>query len=258
MWLIAEYEPVSLFSLKSSLATSTGGKSVFVPTPFAIRTALVDAAIRIGGLSSGKSVFEWVKGLTMVVSPPQGIVITNMFTKIRKPRRADSKPPSGEQEEDPEEGQEEDSGTAMTPTIGFREYIYWSCRIGIGFGNCGAHIDELRLLLLQVNYFGKRGSFVQIRDIPRTVKSPPREFIPLASYDEHWVRDVYGEGAAMPLGVVQMMDDWGPGLTFDKLNIYSEAKIAAGKDRVLRPVILPYRLIRSSRGFSYYTLQIPG
>ena len=46
MWLIAEYQPVSLFSLKNSLATSSGGKSLLVPTPYAFKMALLDAACR--------------------------------------------------------------------------------------------------------------------------------------------------------------------------------------------------------------------
>lgn len=53
-------------------------------------------------------------------------------------------------------------------------------------------------------------------------------------------------------GIMQMMDDWGNSLSFGKANIYSDEKIMVGKDRVRKGVILPYRLIRSSKGFSYY------
>jgi hypothetical protein len=52
-WLIARYQPTSLFSLKHGDATSTGGKSLLVPTPFAIRMALLDAAIRTEGIAAG-------------------------------------------------------------------------------------------------------------------------------------------------------------------------------------------------------------
>jgi hypothetical protein len=48
------------------------------------------------------------------------------------------------------------------------------------------------------------------------------------------------------------MDDWGPQLTFEKVNIYSDEDIRLGRDRIREPVILPYRLVRSSRNFSYY------
>jgi hypothetical protein len=49
MWLIADYQPVTLFSLKNSLATSSGGKSLLVPTPCAFKMALLDAACRVWG-----------------------------------------------------------------------------------------------------------------------------------------------------------------------------------------------------------------
>ncbi|MGB9594610.1 MAG: hypothetical protein ACPL7R_10790, partial [Anaerolineae bacterium] len=55
-----------------------------------------------------------------------------------------------------------------------------------------------------------------------------------------------------PLGMVQAMDDWGEALTFDKVNVYSDERVIFGKDRVRKSVILPYRVLRSSKGFSLY------
>src|SRR5579875_325917 len=47
-WLIGEFEPVSLFSLKISSATSSVGLTLAIPTPYAIKMALVDAGFRAG------------------------------------------------------------------------------------------------------------------------------------------------------------------------------------------------------------------
>jgi len=47
-WLLAEYQPTALFSLKISSATSSVGKTLIVPTPYSIKMALVDAAFRVG------------------------------------------------------------------------------------------------------------------------------------------------------------------------------------------------------------------
>src|SRR3972149_509738 len=47
-WLVAEYQPAALFSLKISLATSSVGKTLVVPTPYSIKMAFVDAAFRAG------------------------------------------------------------------------------------------------------------------------------------------------------------------------------------------------------------------
>ncbi len=64
---------------------------------------------------------------------------------------------------------------------------------------------------------------------------------------------VSGQGPkAFVAGLIQIMDDWGKSLTFAKANIYTDEKIVLGKDRVRKSVVLPYRLIRSSKGFSYY------
>jgi hypothetical protein len=41
-------------------------------------------------------------------------------------------------------------------------------------------------------------------------------------------------------------------LTFDHANIYSGKGIKLGKERILHHVVLPYRLVRSSKSYSYY------
>ena len=47
MWLIAEYEAVTLFSLKLSTATSSGGKTLLVPTPYALKMALLGVVFHL-------------------------------------------------------------------------------------------------------------------------------------------------------------------------------------------------------------------
>jgi hypothetical protein len=53
-------------------------------------------------------------------------------------------------------------------------------------------------------------------------------------------------------GLLQMLDDCGPKMTFAHADIYSGKRIALGKERILHHVVLPYRLVRSSKGYSYY------
>jgi hypothetical protein len=64
MWMLAKYRPTGIFSLKSSATTSSGAKTLLVPTMYAVKMALVDAAFRSG--EDGERVFEEVKEL---VSP---------------------------------------------------------------------------------------------------------------------------------------------------------------------------------------------
>jgi hypothetical protein len=64
-----------------------GCENAFLPTPFAIRTALLDAAIRTKGLVAGQATFAWIKELSIAVRPPERVVVTNLFAKILKPTR---------------------------------------------------------------------------------------------------------------------------------------------------------------------------
>jgi hypothetical protein len=53
-------------------------------------------------------------------------------------------------------------------------------------------------------------------------------------------------------GIIQQLDDCDASLTFEKADIYSGKGVKLGKERVLRHVVLPYRLVRSSKSFSLY------
>lgn len=234
MWLIAEYQPVTLFSFRSGMATSSGAKTLFLPTPFAIRTALLDAAIRTNGLAAGLAAFDWIKELSIAVRPPERLVVTNLFAKILKPTR------------------KEETEHAMDRSIAFREYAQLEGALALAFSPTGEQAGELTMLLAQINYFGKRGSFFQLKTIPDAVHELPEGFVLM---DGVCVQGTQVSGQVpktFVAGLIQMMDDWGESLTFAKANIYTDEKMVVGKDRVRKSVVLPYRLVRSSKSFSYY------
>jgi hypothetical protein len=246
MWLIAEYHPAALFSLKIGVATSTGAKTLFLPTPFAIRTAFLDAAIRVRGVDVGEEIFDALKSLRLAARPPERVAVTNLFAKVLKPKRSDKK---GEEAEDEEA---EGAGT-MQRSIAFREYAHLDGALALAFEGELNALNLIEALAPQVNYFGKRGSFFQLATVPRWVDTLPDDFTRLGdglSFENGKV--MYGSSSAFPLGVIQLMDDWGDELTFSKVNVYSGESIRIPKDRARRSVIFPYRLTRSSRGFSYY------
>lgn len=84
---------------------------------------------------------------------------------------------------------------------------------------------------------------MQLLAAPLSVDELPDDFVVLN-------RD---ETAAIPIdGIVQPMDDTGPKTPFAKVDIYSGESIRSGKDRVLYHVVLPYRLVSSSRGYTLY------
>lgn len=237
-WLIARYQPTSLFSLKHGDATSTGGKSLLVPTPFAIRMALLDAAIRTEGIAAGPRAFERIKSLRLGIKPPSHAAVASIFVKVLKPER-----------------EAEARGRAMAQTIAFREYVHLAGELALAFGGEDEALVAIRPWLMQVNYFGKRGSFYQLLAPPQRVAAEsgelPEGFLPFPGHDL-----LSGKPpSSFPLGLIQRVDEWGESLRFEQANIYNrngKTKINVGKERIRADVILPYRMVRASRGMALY------
>lgn len=230
MWVTADYEAATLFSLKYSTATSSGGKTLLVPTPFAIKMALLDSACRTAGVAQAQAWWEMIRDLRVAVRPPEHVVVSNIFQKILRPRRNPAAPGDA------------DSGPFQR-TIGYREYAQWKGAMSLALGWEGE--DErpwLQDLLLNIHYLGKRGGFVQLVHFPQVVRELPAGFV-----------DLTREADEFPIhGMLQVLDDCSPGMTFDQANIYSPAKIRMGRERITRSVVLPYRLVKSSKSFSLY------
>lgn len=237
-WLIARYQPTSLFSLKHGDATSTGGKSLLIPTPFAIRTALLDVAIRTEGVQAGPKAFERIKSLRVAMQPPAHAAVASIFVKVLKPER-----------------EAEARGREMTQTIAFREYVHLAGELALAIGGEDEVLAAIKPWLMQVNYFGKRGGFYQLLEQPKSIESEteqaPPGFVELKG--PNLMQQAYPD--VFPLGLLQRLDDWNEPLTFAKANIYnreSKDRIRLGEERVRMDVFFPYRLVRSSRGYTLY------
>lgn len=244
-WLLATYQPVALFSLKSALATSSGGKTVLVPTPFSIKMALLDAALRLLGVEQGQRVFPLVRDLRIALRVPQSLVVINSFGKVRRPWEAPKQ--KGADRAAAEERARSRATFPWNTTIAYREYVQFGGPLHFAF-NLPTDPDaalpiEPSALLSCVNYLGRRGGFVQLAEPPTLAEGLPDGYRVLT--DE--APSGYADG-----WLLQVLDDCGPTLTFEQANIYSAEKITLGKGRVLRHVPLPLRLARSSRGFSLY------
>lgn len=230
MWLIAEYEAVTLFSLRLGTATASGGKTLLVPTPYALKMALLDAACRTLGLPQAEALWVELRDLRVALQPARQAVVTNLFQKVLRPRRT------------PVEMHEPDAGP-FQKTIGYREYAQLVGSLGVALGWQSDETPQwLAGLLLQVNYLGKRGGFMQLVTSPRFANELPAEFVETTSDQTRFAFN----------GTLQTLDDCAPTLTFAMANIYSGEKVKLGKDRIFRNIVLPYRLTRSSKSFSLY------
>jgi hypothetical protein len=233
MWLIAKYQATTLFSLKPAWATSSGGKTLLTPTPYAIKMALLDVACRIDGVEQAEGIWPWLQSLPIALKPTTDVVVNNTFTRILKPRRNPAQP--GTQHAGP-----------FGRTIGYREYAYLGGELGIAFFlGSDENASSLIRLVTGINYLGKRGGFIQLVESPTTVDDLPDEFIA--------VDGSLPESIPFP-SIMQQLDDCGESLTFEKVNIYTKKRVKLHKDRVLHQVVLPYEVISTSRGYTHYRL----
>lgn len=246
MWLIGVYHQVSLFSLKPSDVSSTGGRSLLVPTPFSIKMALLDCGLRLYGKESGEDLFNMLRGLAIAVNPPIRIVVNNCFVRIQKPYE----PKQSKEQRDllaEEEGFLDNKKKGqLIPSIGFREYVAYNGPLGIALNTENTLVrDRLALLLPQITSFGKRGSFFQIDSAPFTSETLPvrPRYIPLTT--PPLAEEAVGH-------TLQLMDDCAEEMTFAHADIYSDKAIRVGKERIIRPVALPYKMAHASKGFTVY------
>ena len=237
MWTIAQYQPTTLFSLRPHTSTTSGGKSLIVPTPFAVKMALLDATIRSQGLAQGQRLFSAIRDLCVAVCLPRSIVVNNTFARVLRLKEIKTK--ANEKEAAASRAVAERQWPFQR-TIAFREYVQFGGPLTLALS--GMTPEDLRPPLIQLNYLGKRGGFIQLLGRPETVELLPHDFTTLTE-------DVQG---SFPLGLLQMVDDCGESLTFDQANVFNDAPIKVGKDRVFHHVVLPYRLVRSSKGFTLY------
>lgn len=239
MWITAHYLPVSFFSLRPAGVTSSGGKTLLVPTPFSIKMALLSAAICSQGRTEGERLFPFLRDIALYLEPPQEILVMKSFSKIRRELKDKTNPEKAQRARERKE-------YPMQPTIAYREYVSYTgvFRLACQIAEDHPLVALLPDLLMQINYLGKRGGFLQITARPqRSDEQPQGRFVHLTATS--------AQSFEME-GTLQMLDDCGPGMTFAKANIYDGAKIILHRDRVLRHIVLPYKQIRSSRSYSWY------
>jgi hypothetical protein len=228
-WLVTEYQPTSLFSLKTSQATSSVGVSLIVPTPYAIKMALVDAAFRTGLVYQDcEGLLQALVKVEVRIAPARAAVVTNTFLKIRQESRVG------------------DPLRPYIPSIAYRELVYldgtwlWAFDLAACDNLAAARIVRLAP---HVNYVGKRGSFIQFIKTSR-----------LADLDTRFTKPLRGESPQVfPAGVhVRQLDDFGPEASLEILSSFTSAKPKRDRHRKFVETVVPAGLINTGPGFSEY------
>lgn len=210
----AIYKPTALFSLRDSNSTSSGAKSLFLPSPYAIKMAFLNQAISLGGENFYENTkhFEIIRDAIISYKITGDFCVNNCFIKIQKQR-----------DKDP-----------FKPTVSFREYVFLGNAIEIIFEvKNNEDAIFLKQYLHRINYFGKRGcffQFIQYNDTPNEPNVKPFDVKNLS------------------FGILQEYDDFDKKLTFDNVNSYSEAKTTRSK----KILVLPLTCESSSKSYTYY------
>jgi hypothetical protein len=228
-WLVAEYQPTALFSLKASSATSSVGKTLIVPTPYGIKMAFVDAAFR--ARLSDNECADFLESLVRVdirVAPTDVAAVTHTFVKVR---------------------QESRGGDPLEPyiaSIAYREVVHHHGRWLWGFDlACGDDMLAERLVRIapHVSYIGKRGSFIQFQGLSRVMELT-NEFTQSVQNDSPW--------SPPPRAHVVSLDDFGPEADLETLSAFTDRSPKRDRHRKFVETIVPMGLVNTGPGFSEY------
>ncbi len=227
-WLVCRYAPTAPFALKMSQATSSVGKTLLMPTMYAIKMALVDASFRMG-LTDQRcaGVLRWLVPVDVRVAPPARAVVTHTFVKIRQePKKPDPLRPYG-------------------PSIAYREIVHvagewlWAFDLATCDEGLTAMLPEL---LAHVCYIGQRGSFVQLLGMHRR-----------GDLSVEFTQPHAEDGFVLPeRWHVAMLDDFGPEASLQILSTYSTQQAKRDRHRRYVRTIVPLGIVNSGPGFTEY------
>ncbi|HEU4686186.1 MAG TPA: hypothetical protein VFS39_16885 [Nitrospira sp.] len=231
-WLITEYEPTALFSLKISLATSSVGKTLVVPTPYSIKMAFVDAAFRAG--LSAEEAGEFLRSLVNVdvrMAPPLAACVTHTFVKIRQESRGG------------------DPLRPYIPSIAYRELVHhhgtWQWAFDLARGD-DTMAERLVHIAPHIAYIGKRGSFVRFMGLSRR-QELGAEFTQPVQNEEVWTPPTNAHIVAL--------DDFGSEANLEILSSFTATSPKRDRHRRFVETIVPLGLVNTGPGFSEYRMR---
>ena len=240
-WVALTYEPVTAFSLRTSLSTSAGEKALLVPTPYAVKLALVNAEIGRAGVEAGERMFDALKRAPVALLPSRRACVTNTFVRVLKLYQSKGKK---DEDEDEDAGAGE-QGRPFDHTIRYRELCFLSGPMVVAVGLRSAALgDAIEVTARHVNYFGKRGGFFQLTQAAVITTLDERAAV---VDPEGW------SPPSVPAGdVVCVLDDLGPQATLSRVSPFSDESASWGRDRVPNVRLLPMRRVASGSHFTLY------
>lgn len=232
-WFVFLYAPAALFSLKASRATSTAGLTLLTPTPYAVKMAFLDVALRHDLTADAEGLVKWLAKAQVRIGLPEHACVTSTIQTIRQETRdADLK-------KDP-------SLPPYRPNVALREVVHYQGTLRFAFerSTCSKELQELLLKAAPaINYLGKRGGFLQyltkqeMPDLDGSFTQPAGEMTDAPTWCHR-----------------ASLDDFGPKASFDALNSYTPTEMKRGVHRRFVETIVPLGVRNRGPGFAHYTV----
>jgi hypothetical protein len=186
--------------------------------------ALLDRLIRLDGVTAGQAVFPLIRDLRLQVRVPKAVAVNRTFQRVI--RSYDNK--TGK----------------WTETISQREFCFHAGSMTMAMElapEVEARLDLLVRGFSAINYFGRKGSFMQWMGAETSEQAPT----PQTGFVN--ISEPTTQRAA--LGFLQRMDEMLPTATFDDVSIMNP-KAKGG--RTSYTVIFPYRLAYHGQNHTIY------
>jgi hypothetical protein len=176
-------------------------------------------------------------GAEVRIGVPDHVCVTGTIQRVLQETRAEDR------KKDP-------SLSYYKPTIAMREVVFHSGVLSLAF-NLTSSSEDLTNLLLRtaaaINYFGKRGSFVQYCGFERREKLD-RSFT--------WPAQAANAGQSAEHQIATL-DDFGPGATFNALNSFAPTEMKRGVHRQFVETAIPLNVRNFGMGFTHYVVSDP-
>ncbi|RLC39912.1 MAG: hypothetical protein DRH44_08005 [Candidatus Coatesbacteria bacterium] len=249
MWLKVDYHPASLFSFRNIRATGSGATTLLCPTPFAVKSALVDVAIKTKGIKYGKSVFENIRASEIRFKLPDICVVNKTIIRIfNLDNRFLSEGTPGHTN-DLLRALRDENGNAITDNPvkpAFREFVYFKGNLSIAINVSDFDdnlVEELIELFRMVNYFGKKGSFMQFLNA-ETCDALEDGF--LQRMDEKRIKKVGNRNFLLTV------EDTNENISFNQINVFDSTETLKRTEQIGHYYLLvPAEEILSGKRYKY-------
>ncbi len=219
MTLIAELKFVSTFALKPSNVTNMSGRTLLLPTPYAIKMALIDRAIVRFGFEKSKEIFPAIRDLRIYWAGPLTIGVMQVIEKGYRLARSTTK-----------------------SQIRVQEYCTYSGSFYITFESKSSDaVGELSQLIRMLFRLGRSGSIINCEYLFRNVEAIDRDWISLGDPLDY---------SEITRGIVQRMDDMRHDVSLTDVSTYNLQ--SPNQLRFQYDIIIPYKLGYASDNFIVY------